>query len=91
MTIPRYLGGNTVSFRWISSGQSPTTIYTTVLDGSDTMVTSCAMTDSGNGHYYANITLPSTPGFYVREDVATISSLPYKKRKRMLVVPQEVD
>jgi len=91
MAIPKYLAGNTVSMSWVSSGQTATTISVAIISGSETVVSSVAMTSSGNGHYYANVTLPATEGFYVREDLAVIDTKTYKVHKTIKITLQQVD
>lgn len=87
----KYLSEDTKTFTWISSGQTASPMLLSIFDGSETVVSSVSMTDSGNGHYYKAQTLPVTPGFYVVEWKATISSNPYKKRERIQIVNGTVD
>jgi len=87
----KYLGGTTKKFTWISSGQNPSGLAATIRDGSETLVSSTSMTDSGAGFYFAAVTLPSTPGYYVKEMVATIGGKPYNKRETFKIVLSEVD
>jgi hypothetical protein len=49
------------------------------------------MVSSGNGHYYADVTLPDTPGYYVGELVAEINGNPYKRRVKLKATHEEVD
>lgn len=91
MSIPRYLVGNTRLAKWVSSGQSPTSIWVEFENGSGTSVNSISMTDSGNGHYWQAVTVPSTPGYYVMQTTAVIGGDPYKKRLRFRAVTQETD
>lgn len=93
MSVPNYLIGDTRRVKWVSSGESPTDISAAFRSGnsSETVVASATMTDSGNGHYWANLTVPNTPGFYVAETLATISGYPYRRRLRFRAVASEVD
>lgn len=95
MSIPKYQAGDTRRVKWVSSGEAPSSIYAAFLDytgpGSYSAVASSTMTDSGNGHYWAALTVPNTPGFYVAETLATIAGLPYKRRLRFRAVLSEVD
>lgn len=89
--MDKFLFGDTKKLTWISSGTTPTLIYSTIFDGNESSVNSSTMTSSGNGHYYANMTLPNTPGFYVRETYAWVNSFPYRNRERFKVIKSEVD
>jgi len=91
MAIKRHLVGDTVRMTWISSGTTPSPIFNHLLTGSETSISSTSMTDSGNGHFFRDLTLPDTPGFYVSESVATVDSFEYKRRKRFQIILAEVD
>lgn len=91
MAIKEFLTGNTQKVSWISSGETATSIHYAVRDGSETLVDSATMTDSGNGHYYGLHTVPDTPGYYVVETTATINGRPYKNRERYRAIELEVD
>ena len=91
MSIPKKVIGNTIQVTWVSSGQTPDPIIAAIYNGSDTLVNSAAMVDSGNGHFYHNYTLPNTTGFYVAETIATIGGNPYKNRITFQAVTGEVD
>ena len=83
--------GDTIKVTWVSSGDVPSPILALIYTSSETLVSSVSMTSSGNGHYYSNYTIPNTPGFYVAETLATLDSLPYKRRVAFKAVTQEVD
>ena len=89
--IEEFIIGDTIELSWVSSGSSPSDIYAAVYDGDETMVDSMTLSSSGNGHYFFDYTLPTSTGYYVVEYVATISSNPYKSRKRFKTVRNEVD
>ena len=89
--VKKFLIGNTIKVTWVSSGVSPTDIYTAIRNSSDTMVNSVAMTDSGNGHYYSAYTLVNSLGFFVAETIATVSGAPYKNRSRFKAISGETD
>lgn len=91
MNLERFLIGDTMKITWINSGVTPTALVAKLYTGSETVVASSSMTSSGNGHYYAGLTLPNTPGFYVAETLATIDSLPYKRRVKVQAVVEDVD
>ena len=93
MSIPNYLTGDTRRVKWVSSGEAPSDISAAFRAGdtSETVVTSATMIDSGNGHYWANLIVPYTPGFYVAETSAVINGYPYRRRLRFRAVMSEVD
>lgn len=91
MTAPKdILCGTTRVMTWVNSGITPTGLSVSVLAGSSTLVSSAAMTSSGNGHYYQPVTLPTTPGFYVVRWQATIGGKPYKNEVRIRTILGEV-
>ncbi len=89
--IRSVLIGNTIRLTWISSGATPSPITAAIFTGSETLVSSVSMTDSGNGHYFADYTVSSLQGYFVYESTATINSLPYKNRTKYRTVLEEVD
>lgn len=89
--MDKFLIGTTIELSWVSSASTPTDIYAAVYDGTETMVSSMTLSSSGNGHYYVDYTVPTSTGYYVVEYTATISSKPYKKRKRFQTVRTETD
>lgn len=91
MSIKDFLCGDTVKIRWINSGITPTTIIAATYTGSETLVDSGTMVSSGNGHYYFLHTIPNTPGYYVAQTLATISSKPYKNRSQYRAVLKDVN
>lgn len=91
MSADSYLIGDTVKLTWVNSGVTPSAISGALYNGSDTLVSSAAMTSSGNGHYYLDITVPNSLGFYVAETLATVNSLPYKNRIKFRAVRDGVD
>jgi hypothetical protein len=91
MSTQDFLCGDTIKIRWVNSGTSPSSIYAAAYTGSETLVDSAAMVDSGNGHYYHLHTIPSTPGYYVAETLATIAGKPYKNRTPYRAVLKDVN
>lgn len=89
--IKKRLIGDTLQVTWVNSGFTPTSIHTAIYDGSETLVNSLTMTDSGNGHYFSLYTLPNSTGFYVAETVAIISGKPYKNRTKFKATTGEAD
>jgi len=88
--IKCYEALSTVKFTWVSSGASPTFIASTIVDKTETLVSSVTATDSGNGHYYANHPVPNTPGFYVNKWIGQISVNTYLSAQRFRVIRTEV-
>jgi hypothetical protein len=82
--------GDTFKQTFVASGTSPSLITATILDGTDTIVSSGAGVNSQNGHYYRHTNV-ETPGYYVSLWEATISGLDYKRRSRFRAVEGEVD
>ncbi|HKJ88812.1 MAG TPA: hypothetical protein VKA48_09925 [Gammaproteobacteria bacterium] len=91
MNIKRALVGDTVRFTWVNSGTTPGALHLALYDGAETLVSSQTMASSGNGHYYADVTLPDTPGFYVGETFALVDGKDYKRRVKVRAVLGEVD
>ena len=83
--------GDTIQIIWVDSGVTPTALVAAVYTGSETLVDSGAMVSSGNGHFFKLHTVPSTPGYYVAETLATIDGFPYKRRRKYRAVLEEVD
>jgi len=88
--ISEFLVGDTLRATWIDSGTSPSPISAALIADSETLVSSATMTDSGNGHYYVDLTLPGTPGYYVVEYKAELNGNPYVRRRRVRAVTVEV-
>jgi len=91
MSIKKITSGTTRRVTWINSGATASPIYTHLLTGSETSVSSVSMTSSGNGHYYSDITLPGSAAFFVVETNATISGKIYKKKEKVQTVIDGVD
>lgn len=91
MRPERRLIGDTIQITWVDSGVTPSGITAAIYNGSDTLINSETMTSSGNGHYFADYTIPNTPGFYVAETIATINSKPYKNRVFFKAVEEDAD
>ena len=57
-------GGGARMFTWVASGYTVETLWFALYTGSETLVSSAIGVSSGAGHYYAIVTMPSTPGYY---------------------------
>jgi hypothetical protein len=88
--LPTVLVGDTFKQTFVASGTTPSVITASILDGTETIVSSGAGVNSGNGQYY-RYTLVNTPGYYVSQWQATILGNPYKRRLRIKAVLGEVD
>jgi hypothetical protein len=88
--IPIVLVGDTFKQTFIASGTDPSVIRASVLDGTETIVSSGAGVNSLNGHFYRNVAV-NTPGYYVSQWIATINGLQYKRRLRFKAILNEVD
>ena len=91
MSVQDFLCGDTIKIKWINSGVTPSPIIAAAYTGSETIVDSAAMVSSGDGHYYHLHTVPSTPGYYVAQTLATISGKPYKNRTKYRAVLTDVN
>jgi len=86
------LVGDTFKQIFIASGTDPSVIVASIVDGSESIVSSGAGVNSLNGHFYRNVSGGvNTPGYYVSQWDATIGGLAYKRRRRFKAVRGEVD
>lgn len=88
--IARVFVGDSFRQTWVNSGTTPSSIFSSVLDGAETIVSSGAMISSGNGHFYRFATI-NTPGFYVSRTEADISTETFIRRTAFQVIAGEVD
>jgi len=89
--IKELLPGDTLRYRWISSGTAPSSFSYLVLDWTETIVDTGTLVSSGAGHFYANYTVPDSEGYYVFKSTVTINSNPYKRSTRFRVIELETD
>lgn len=73
------------------SGATIANAYSCLRDGSHALVTSVAAVDSGNGHVYADIPLPTSAQWMVNEWGLTISANTYRRFALVDVRGVEVD
>jgi hypothetical protein len=83
--------GSTLRSTFISSGSTISGGYSCLRDGSDALVTSRAAVDSGNGHLYADLPLPTSAGWLVNEWRAVINANTYTRFALVEVKKVEVD
>lgn len=88
--ITEYIG-STLRATWVCSGSTLSSGYSCLRDGSHSLVTSRAAVDSGNGHYYADIPLPTSAQWMVNEWGGTINSNTYRRFALVEVAAVEVD
>lgn len=88
--LKKILIGNTVTVTWVSSGVTATPISVSILDNTETSVSSITLTDSGNGHYFADVTVPNSSGYYVAEITAVVNLNTYKNRMKFKAITCEV-
>lgn len=88
--ITEFVGG-TLRTTWINSGATASGISSAIFDKDNLLVSSVAQTASGNGHYYADIAVPSTPGNYMNKQLGVIDSNTYVRWQILRVQAPEVD
>jgi hypothetical protein len=88
--ITEYIG-STLRATLVSSGSTLTGVFSCLRDKENVLVTSRAAVDSGNGHWYADISLPSSAQWMVNEWGCTISGNTYRRFALVEVKAVEVD
>ena len=83
--------GSTLKIVVVDSGKTADSAVFTILSGTETVVDTGTLTSSGNGHYYALYTTPSTPGYYVARTTFTVGGKPYVNAKPFQLRTIEVD
>ncbi len=89
--VYKTLARTTEVFAWVSSGAVAGTISSALIDRNETLVSSIAATSSGNGFYFANMTMPGSAQWLVNEWRATINGNLFIKRQFLQVLTMEVD
>ena len=89
--MDEFLIGDTIKITWINSGVTANTPSASIWSGSETLINSQSMTDSGNGHLYAFYTLPDTLGLFSAQTLVDINGFPFKRKKKFRAVSEEVD
>lgn len=90
LIITEYIGA-TLRATFVCSGATISSGYSCLRDGSNLVVTSRAAVDSGNGHLYADLALPSSAGWLVNEWGATINGNFFRRFALVEVKTVEVD
>lgn len=88
--ITEYIG-STLRSTFVCSGTPFVGGYSCLRDAANAVVTSRAMVDSGNGHMYADLPLPSSAGWLVNEQVGIINANTYRRFALVDVKTVEVD
>lgn len=89
--IVESIAGTTIRVTWVSSGVIPGAIFSTLLTGSDSLVSSRTAISSGDGHYYALHDLPDSGGWYINQWVALVGVNTYRSRQLVRAHRLEVD
>lgn len=89
--VTQLIAGTTVRFRWVNSGVTPSDIYGYIAAVDETVVDSATMASSGSGHYYYDVTMPTSKGMFVIWANATIDGKPYRNAVNVEVIGFEVD
>lgn len=82
--------GSTLRSTFVCSGATVSG-YSCLRDGSNAVVTSKTAADSGNGHLYADLPLPTSAGWMVNEWGVTINANTYRRFALVNVKTVEVD
>jgi hypothetical protein len=88
--ITEYIG-STLRATLVCSGATITGGYSCLRDSSHSLVTSRAAVDSGNGHLYADLPLPTSAQWMVNEWGAIINANTYRRFSLVDVKTVEVD
>jgi hypothetical protein len=75
------IAGTTIKLTWVTSGVTPTTIVSNIINNVESLVSSYAGTSSGNGFYYGMHTLPNSDAWYVNEWFSYINANTYVARQ----------
>lgn len=89
--MKRLQTGTTRQVFWINSDTVPTNMLFNLIDGAETVITSAPMVSSGNGHYYYDMTVPDSEGYYTAQVTCTIGLKPYKNKTPFRAVLEEVN
>ena len=89
--ISEFLPGDTFKYTWINSGTTVSSLSYVVMNGSESIVNTGTLTNSGDGHYFEDYTVPNTEGYYTFKSEAFVNSKPYLRTKRFRVIELEVD
>jgi hypothetical protein len=74
------IAGTTLRLTWTASGTIPTSLLMSILDKNEATVSTMTPVDSGNGHYYAPMYIPTSDRWYVGRSIAVIDARTYINR-----------
>lgn len=89
--IVEAVAGDTIRFTLVSSGDTASPISSALYEGTETLISSVTATSSGNGFYYASMSIPSSHSWLVNEWRATIAGVVRVSRQMVRVHRVEVD
>lgn len=85
------IAGTTLRLTWVNTGTVPTSLQMNILDRDETVVGSVTPVDSGNGHYYAPLYIPTSHRWYVGRAIAVIDTRTYVNRVLIRTHQLQVD
>lgn len=95
--VKEFIIGDTFQVTWVDSSISALDASSvSIVDGSENLIVSLSLSNSGNGHFYADITLDTSSGFvankhYVARTNVTVGGVPYQRAKKFKVISYTVD
>lgn len=91
-SIQSFLPGDTIELRYtVNSGITVSAGYAELLTASETAISSIAMSNSGDGLYWAHIMLPTSEAYYVVHQFGMINVEPFPRKTRIKIADLEVD
>lgn len=88
--ITEYVG-STLRTTFVCSGATVSPIYSALFNGSEQLVNSVAATSSGDGHYYADLSLPNSAQWMVNKWGGVINANTYVRFALVQVKAVETD
>lgn len=89
--VQNIIAGTTIKTTMVSSGTTIDSGYSALISGSETLVSSMSLQDSGNGHYYALHNVPNVNAWYVNEQQFIADTNTYTGRQLLRATKLEVD
>jgi hypothetical protein len=83
--------GSTLRTTFVCSGATVSPIHSALYDKNESLVTSVAATSSGDGHYFADLSLPNSPQWMVNKWSGVINANTYVRYALVQVQAVEVD
>jgi len=85
------IAGTTIRLTWTNTGVTPSIITSALITGSETCISSLAAVASGDGHFFALHSVPTSGGWFINEWRAIIASNTYVDRQLVKSIRLEVD